>query len=199
MNKFVGIDPAQRHTGLCILQPDTAPLFYEVKTTEDVLTSSQKIRGELQVWLWERVAMDEATFAVEKQLSKGGHTSALLFFIQMTVLEVVQGFFREREPRVVMPLPIQLTSFMKKRYGVPIGSAAEAVGHFKDTYKYSGRISQHCVDAFYLAQMAREVEAGEYGYPLPSKEAPLVPWRTLNGERLGTNLRSEKKTGEEVS
>jgi len=183
MNTFVGIDPAQRHTGLCLLQPGVKPQFYEIKTTRDLLSSVQHIRGSLQDWLGGRVDPDETVFGVEKQLSKGGHMSALLFFVQMTVLEVIQEFFETKEPRIVMPLPIQLMSYMKKRHMVPISSAADIVGHFKDTYDHKERISQHCVDAFYLAQMAKEVYAGQYSYPLPSKEQPLVPWRTINGQR----------------
>lgn len=180
MTEIVGIDPSQRHTGLCLLR-EAGPIFHEIKTEDqDVLTSAGTLRRELRTFLRENKA-EKAIICMEKQLSVGGQSSTLLFHMQMNVLEVVKQF--NDDPTLIMPLPIQLISYIKKKHGGDTTSAGTIVAHFKNTTGWKGRISQHCVDGYYLARLGKDVLSGVWSYKLPSKEAPLHPWRTTNGKQ----------------
>lgn len=180
MIEIVGIDPSQRHTGLCFLR-EAEPVFHEIKTeAQDVLTSAATLRKGLREFIKDNKA-ENAVIAMEKQLSVGGQSSTLLFHMQMNVFEVIKQL--QSEPTLVLPLPIQLTSYIKKQHKGDTSSASSIVAHFKDTTGWKGRISQHCVDAYYLALLGRDVLSGVWSYKLPSNEAPLTPWRTTNGKR----------------
>lgn len=188
MKYIVGIDPSQRHTGLCFMNrkdsSEPSLRFHEIKTDGlDVLSSKLKIYDDLHQWMnnldKEFPIKKNVIFAVEKQLSVGGHTSPLLFYIQMSILEVIKE--RDSDPVLIMPLPIQLKSYMKRRHGVDITNATTIVRDFKMKNNFSGRISQHCVDGFYMALLGKDVFEGSHTYKLPSKEFRLTPWEIKNG------------------
>lgn len=186
---FVGVDPSQRHTGLCFLKGEGAePSFHEIKTEGlDVLSSMHKLRTDFKsVLVREGVEKGKAVFSVEKQLSVGGQSSSLMFCMQMVVLEVVHEWFPEGNYQVVAPLPIQLTSYIKRIHGIDISSAGSIVRGYQKATGRTKRISQHCVDGYFLARLAIDVCKGEWSYNLPTKEAALVPWSTKNGGKPNT-------------
>jgi hypothetical protein len=178
--KFVGIDPSLRHTGLC-LREGAEFLFDEIKTEgEDVLTASKTIRARFRDFIKKNNAQD-AVFCQEKQLSVGGQSSSLMFHCQMNMLEVIKE--QGQNPKLVMPLPIQLQSYVKKRHGAPAADGRPYVEHFKRTMYRPQRISIHCVDAYYLTRLGEDVIEGTWRYPLPSNEQALIPWGILNGDQ----------------
>lgn len=174
----VGIDPSQRHTGVCFLT-EAGPFFTEIKTgTEDVLTSSQSLRRHLRSFLREHNAQN-AVFCIEKQLSVGGNSSSLMFHMQMNVLEVVRQL--SPSPVLIMPLPVQLQSYIRRRHGCENPkSATQVVAAAKRALNLKGRFSQHLADAYFLGILARDVLAGTWSYKKPSREQPLVPWEIVN-------------------
>jgi len=177
---ILGIDPAQRHTGMCLLKTDSTYLFHEIKTTEDVLSSTRQIKKEMVEWTRDNCSSPESlTYSLERQLSVGGYTSALQYHFQVTVLEGI-AYLSGNYARLVFPLPIQLKSYIKK-LGGDIKSPSTIVRSFKKLTGYKGRISQHCVDGYYLARLAEDVILGKFQYKLPSKDYKIVPWEIMHG------------------
>jgi len=165
---------------LCLIQDGCKPIFRQISTTEDVLMAVKNLRLGLTHYLQEWQAQGGNTvFSVEKQLSVGAYMSSLLFYVQMIILEVILDV-SQSSPIVVMPLPIQLLSYMKRVYGAPTKPTREIVNHWKQFNEWEKRISQHEVDAWYLAKLARDVINKRWSYKLPSKEMKLVPWETLH-------------------
>lgn len=185
----VGIDPGQRHVGLCLLN-GAETLFHEIKTDkQDVLTSIVTIESQLDNFLTSKGLNPGTTlFAIERQLSVGGQSSSLMFCMQMTILK--QICMNWKDVQLVMPLPVQLRSYIKKVHGGDISSARATVKHFQTTTRWKQRISQHCVDAYYLARLAQDVKAGKWEYKLPSNEAQLFPGTVLNVNRSQPDSRS---------
>lgn len=176
---IIGIDPSQRHTGLCLLTK-AGPVFHEIKTEDaDVLTSAAILRKGLREFISGNNAAT-AAFALEKQLSVGGQSSSLQFHFQMMVLEVIKQ--ASSNPTLIMPMPIQLQSYVRKQHGCTNPKGRTLVQHFQRTTGHNRRISEHCVDAFYLAKLGQDVLAGVWRYKLPEREAPLIPWRIRNGD-----------------
>jgi len=182
MQSVIGIDPSQRHTGLASLCSGSVPVFHEIQPTTDILTSGRQIEQELTLFL-SKEATPDTFYSVEKQLSVGGQSSSLMFYVQMVVLNTVGRFVQEnfkKEPVFVMPLPIQLKSYMKKVHGFDISKPSTIVQSWKKKHSGApwaqGRISQHKVDAFMVAELALDVMKGSFSYKKPQKEAPLIPW-----------------------
>jgi len=122
----------------------------------------------------------------------------LMFYIQMICLGVIESRFVALDPRLVMPLPVQLKSYMRKVYDVNITSKSTIVKSFKEQCGYEGRISQHKVEAWFLARLGEDVCTGMFKYKLPSREAPLVSWRIINHEQSRTNTRGQKEIRKEI-
>lgn len=175
---FWGIDPSQRHTGLCFY--GGGPTYFNEITTEglDVLSSGLTIRRSLIATFRALEGGTTAAFCVEHQLPVGGQSSALLFHIMMCVLEAINHV--NPNPTILLPLPIQLQSYVAKRHGSPT-KGRPYVEQFQRTFGHTGRISQHRVDAYYLARLAEDVANGTWEYKLPSKQAALTPWSITNG------------------
>lgn len=174
---ILGVDPGLRHVGLCVLT-DAGPTFWEIKPTEpDVLTSLREIGRKLEAW---RATNSPTVMCLERQLSVGGQSSALMYAVQMKVAEALE--IDDPELKVVMPLPSQLRSYIKKVHGGDISSARATVEHFRQTQGWKTRISQHCVDAYYLCRLAQDVLAGRWEYKLPSKELAIFSGVILNGK-----------------
>lgn len=175
----VGIDPGKRHVGLCLLSPEAGPSFYEVRTGDLDLTSAiRMIRKETAEFL-ERTGTQELTVTLERQLSVGAQSSALMFAVQTHILELVDE--RKNLVNLAMPLPVQLISYLKKRHELDTTSASSIVKGYQEQTKTKTRISQHQVDAYYLAHLGKEVLEGTWGYRLPQKEAPLTARRIMHG------------------
>jgi len=185
MQRVIGIDPSQRHTGLAELCYGSTPVFHEIQPKGDVLSSGRQIEAELDNFLANH-AEPGTLYGIEKQLSVGGQTSSLMFYIQMVVLDTIGRFHVEKfqvDPVFVMPLPVQLKSYMKKRHGFDTAKPSTIVQSFKEKYEKTpwanGRISQHKVDAFMVGQLALDVMEGSWSYPLPSRESALIPWKIV--------------------
>jgi len=186
MRVVVGIDPSLRRTGICWLRGGKVEGFKEIQPKQpDLLSSFYHIEGSLLDLMWEwRTHEDEPPlFGIEKQLSVGGHTSSLMFAVQMLVLRVIRSTFSD--VYLVHPLPVQLKSYIKKRSGIKgkataseIVRAALATDDFSN---FSGRISQHVADAYFLAKAAEEALAGTWVYNLSRKEIPIHPWGLIGG------------------
>jgi hypothetical protein len=177
----IGVDPSQRHTALCLLR-GAEPHFHEVKPTEDMLTAARKTRRETIQFVKEHHAED-AAWAIEKQLSVGGSMSALQFYFQMQILEIVRHFNPDRHPALIMPMPIQLKSYITKTQGCPSPKGRILVDHLKKQTELNGRISEHKAMAYYMALLGRDVLTGVWRYNRTKNEAPLHPWKTINGDR----------------
>jgi len=176
--KFVGIDPSLRHTGLC-LREGAEFLFDEIKTgKQDVLTSCKQIRADFRAFLKKHGASN-AIFCIEKQLSVGGKSSSLMFHCQMNMLELIK---ETGATQIVMPLPIQLQSYVKKRHGAPAADGDPYVKHFQATMNWPHRISIHKVDGYYLTRLGEDVVNKKWRYNLVSAEQALHPWGTINGD-----------------
>jgi len=160
--------------------------FNEIQPKEpDLLSSFSNIEGHLHDLFWDwRVNEDEPPlFGVEKQLSIGGHTSSLMFAVQMLVLRVIKTNFPD--VFIAHPLPVQLKSYIKKRSTITgkataseIVRAALATDDFSN---FTGRISQHVADAYFLAKLAEEALEGTFVYNLSRKEIPIHPWKLIGG------------------
>lgn len=183
---YLGIDPGLRHTGICVLKEESSPLFHEVKTDSglDVLTTLHLLRRGLIDFLWEKVTVPHSLImtGMERQLSVGGQASSMMYAAQMTILEVLCKDMAQKV--LVFPLPIQLISYVKKVHGVDPTSASTMVKAYVKMTGHQGRISQHCVDAYFLARMAKDVYEGKWRYKLPSKEIAPFPGTILHGDSL---------------
>lgn len=178
---ILGVDPSQRHTGLALLRGSDKD-FYEIKTgTEDVLTSAKTVRREFREFV-ESHSCNRVALCVERQLVLGRQTSSLMFHMQMNLLQVIEEIWHH--PRqFVMPLPNQLQSYIFHRHGLKPGKAASPVVNlYKKLTGDQRRVSIHCVDAYFLGQLGREVLKGTWEYNLPRKEPPQVPWSIANGK-----------------
>lgn len=180
---WVGIDPSKRHTGLCLLN-ETVPRFNEIRTNDvDVLTAAGMVHTGVQHFL---AGLDPActTVCPERQLSVGGQSSSILFSIQLKVLEAIQNWDPNHKCQFVFPLPTQLNSYRIHQHGfVNKESDSAQVARFKATTGFQGRLSIHCVDAYYLSLLAKDVLQGIWKYKIPANEPPITPWIIQNGER----------------
>lgn len=210
----VGIDPSQRHTGLCLLREgETEPRFYEIQTgTQDIMTSSIIIEQELKHWMRFLNCLD-TVFCLEKSVS-GGFTSALLFHVQMVILKTIEQwpFYAAPSPcgvkpsvarvRLVWPLPVQLKSYMQKMCGVQGVSKEAIVARCKQMVpSYKGRMSSHKADAYFLARLGKAVIEGRWSYKLSEKELRILPneqWEIINGNGAGDSAGNPAKAGKEV-
>lgn len=180
MDHILGIDPSERNTGLALYERGAGVVFTEIAPKEvDVLSAVLHLQRDLREYCAKRGIGPHTLVSIEKMVLSG-HSSTLLFYVQMAVLEVLA----ERGiTHMLHPLPIQLHSFIKKFEKGSIGSKTEIVASFREKYgKKLGtkRLSSHCVDAFYLLRLAQEVCRGSWEYNLPSKEVRLFPWTLVN-------------------
>lgn len=176
MYHIIGIDPSQRHTGVCILNSklDVVEIFDVVTGQEPILESGMMIREQMEVLF---KGYPDAIYSMEKMMP-GATCGPLLFYVQMIILE---SMARCTTKKLVHPLPIQLKSYMKKLLGAVPSNKTEIVQGFKKLTSFKGRASSHCADAYFLARMGDEVAAKRYSYRLSEKELPIMSWGVLNG------------------
>ena len=144
----------------------------------DLLTSLNWIEDELTSFI-EKHRDANTVICLERQLSVGGQSSSLMFSVQMSVLRALQDM--RLTDKVVMPLPTQLKSYIKKVHGVDPKSKSVIVSRMKELTGIQGRVSSHKADAYFLARAARDVMLGRWQYKIPSKEIQLFPGEILNG------------------
>lgn len=177
---FIGIDPSQRHTGLCLLT-EAKSSFYEIQPTQDSLLGSlEYLAEEFRGWLavnWKEGDL----ICMERQLSVGGQSSSLMFCVQMLILACIREVTKQEEMQLVLPLPIQLKSYLKKRHGIDTKNKSSIVAGFKEQTGWQWRISSHRVEAYYLACLGRDVSLGSWQYKIPTKEVRLFSGTILNG------------------
>ena len=178
---FIGIDPSQRHTGLCLVS-DEGPSFYEIKPVhENVLDCLGQIADEFSSWLCRNYHTGDL-ICIERQLSTGGQMSALMFCVQMVILSSIKSHAPLESMRLVFPLPIQLKSYLMKVHGINTKNKSSIVAGFKKNTGWSKAISSHKVEAYYLAVMGKDVLLGSWRYNIPTKEAKLFAGTILNGD-----------------
>lgn len=173
---FIGIDPSQRHTGICVLSKSLEVVsLSEIKTGDmPVLESIVYIRNEMRKVC---KVYPTAVYSMEKMMPQATN-GALLYCVQMAILEVLGD---STSKQLVHPLPIQLKSYMKKLLGqVPPNKTAIVEG-FKAATLYKGRVSSHCADGYFLARMAEEVVNKRFKYNLSKVELPLMTWGVIDG------------------
>lgn len=176
MIKILGIDPGLRHTGACLLTEAGFSLFQIDSAQTDWVSASNNLRLKFRSLL----AMEKPdVICMERQLSVGAQSSALLYHVQMVLL----GVIAEDRPNIpiAMPLPGQLRSYVQKRLGAKPASDSALVQTFKEATNTQGRVSIHKVDAYYLCKAGLEVFAGTWYYKKPSNEKEPLPWSTTNG------------------
>ena len=177
---FIGIDPSQRHTGLCVLR-NSGPSFFEIQPDQpNILECMDQLSNEFSSWLCQNYRTGDQ-ICIERQLSMGGQMSSLMFLVQMVVLSCIKRHAPLQEMRLVMPLPIQLKSYMSKVHGIDTKKKSYIVAAFKEQLSWSERISSHKVEAYYLARLAEDVLLGRWQYKIPSRETNLFEGTILNG------------------
>jgi len=111
----------------------------------------------------------------------GGESSSLRFADQLLILGCIHHYAPHEEMRLVLPLPIQLKSYMTKVHGIDTKNKSSIVAGFKEQTGWKGRISSHKVEAYYLALLARDVSLGSWRYKVPQKETKLFAGIVVNG------------------
>lgn len=173
---FIGIDPSQRNTGICVLGEDHHVADrYDITTgTMSILDSAALLRLKIGV-LFKKYP--DATYGIEKMMPSA-RCGALLFYMQMVILEEFQA---HTSRRLVHLLPVQLKSYMQKRYAFIPKDKTSIVNKAKELSGVTGRMSSHQADAYFLARACEEVIAGRYEYALSKVELKLFSWSVLNG------------------
>lgn len=190
--RVVGIDPSQRHTGLCVLEENLLgqqpPLFFEITTRgTDLLTSVKRVREEFRAFVTQNTDIDNVTFSMEKTVASG-QSSQILFYVQMALFEEIAQRFKKSDPSLINPLPVQLKSYIWHIHKIRLQGQAKGVV-VKGFRAMMGpewerkRISSHLVEAYFLARMGIDVLHHEWEYLAPQRERPLVPWTINYGVR----------------
>lgn len=180
---ILGIDPSQRHTGLCLRDTTVsgAPRFYEIQPKEKELYASLKtLQEELSCFLKafvQPIPPDQVAICIEKQ-GYAGHSAQTLFCAEMFIIDTIKTSLGKM-PKFLSPIPVQLESYLKKVEGLDICSKKSIVDGYKALHG-QGRISSHLVEAFYLTKLAEAVLAKSWRYNLSSNEIPRYPWPTIN-------------------
>jgi len=180
---IVGLDPSQRHTGVCVINPELKIIeAYDIKTDGmNILEAGLYIRAQLGI------LMDKyprALYSVEKMMPNA-RNGALLFYVQMILLEEME---KRTTKRLCHLLPIQLKSFMKKLTGKVPDSKSEIVNAAKVLTSFRGRMSSHMADAYFLARAGDQVLSGQYEYNLSEVELPLYNWEILGGVKSSRRI-----------
>lgn len=173
---FIGIDPSQRHTGVCVLSPDLKIAeAYDIAVPElPVLESGVVIRkavGEL----FDKYP--DATYTMEKMMP-AARNGALLYYVQMLILEELAA---RTSKRLAHPLPVQLKSFIRDTTGKMPVNKTDIVNSAKSASGYQRRMSSHMADAYFLARLGEMVSKGLYRYTLSKVELPLFSWGVIGG------------------
>jgi Holliday junction resolvasome RuvABC endonuclease subunit len=175
---IIGIDPSQRHTGICVLS-DTDPMLIaetrEIKTEElPILDSVRKIRVEIGELFGQ---YPDAVYSMEKMMPTAT-AGALLFYVQMAILEELES---RTSKKLIHPLPVQLRSYVRRVTGILPQNKTQTVELAKRASGYTKRMSSHIADAYFLARMGKAVVDGMYEYKLSRGELPLLSWEVLGG------------------
>lgn len=178
----IGVDPGLRHTGLCLLEEGAEPFFRELKPkATNLLDCTHELENGLRGLVPYVKGHSEVWIGMERQLAVGGESSALMYLIQYVLVKGLRGIVLDA--KWVLPLPVQLHSYLKKRHNLPDTKGRTIVKQCQTLINNTARLSSHCADAFYLALLARDVRKGTWQYNLPSKDLPIFPHRIENGQQ----------------
>lgn len=176
LQMIIGIDPSQRHTGVCILDKDLSIVqAYDIVTGSVPLLESGIIVREMLGVLFDQYPT--ATYSVEKMMpsARNGHH---LFYIQMVLLEELA---QRTNKRLIHPLPIQLKSFMKSLLGTVPETKTDIVKAAKQLTSFPGKMTSHVADAYFLARLGDRVLNNNYKYNVSRIELPIISWEVIGG------------------
>jgi hypothetical protein len=183
MYPILGIDPGQRRTGIC-LNDHGRIRFTDIRTDDETILESGMIVAEnLHEYLLNPAIPLPATIAVEKQLSAGAESSALMFHMQMIILAEIRKVYglKGGDMTFISPLPVQLKSYMKKTHGVATATDTGIVRSATELSKTKERISSHKAIAYFLTRFAEDVIQNGHTYKLPTREPRLHTWKLTGG------------------
>ena len=176
---YIGIDPSQRHTGLCVLR-DNDYVLSQIDTTSkmDLQTSVYHIRGELlKLMIDYSLQPEQSHFGIERMIP-GAATSPLMFAVQTIVYDTILTHFDfDNRLTFVTPYPVQLKHYMRKQHGVDIKNKKTGI---IDGYKLvtgdENRVSSHRAEAYFLSRMAIDVDAGCWSFTQKKQRLRIFPW-----------------------
>ncbi len=199
---YIGVDPSLRHTGLCLIRGAEDPVFSQIDTKKLDLTSSiQQIQMDLTFFLDEELGYptkeQQIYWCIEKQIPVGASMSSMMYTIQAVILSTIYDWYRNNWPKkyldagiegrdlkFIMPAPSQLRKYLRDVHEAPVKKAKDTKAFFIEQTGYKGVISEHKIDAYYMAKLGQDVIAGNFSYPMnvgKKKTTPLLPWAILNG------------------
>lgn len=182
----VGIDPSLRHTGLVLERRGRAPIYHEIKTgSAPVVGALGTLREGFRIWLAKHeVPTRGALWAIERQMAQAEGNGWLMMLAQTAVCEVIADVAR---PPVLMvaPYPNQLKAYISRVHGVKVGTKTQIrQGHrrlLRLQFSDAKLVSSHKAEAWFLAQMARDVVEGRWSYEQSTTKPLLFPWPILRG------------------
>lgn len=177
-----GIDPGQRHVGICSLV-GADPHLYQIDTVREEVYPSFKIirRGMIDLL---RQFPEPALFVIERQGSSG-FSSQVLYSMMISILDAI--YYVYPEAKLALPLPIQVQSYAKHVHKADITNASSMVESYRRVTGDNSRVSQHKVDGYFMARMGQDLLAKTWGYKLPARELPIINGRVENGRGYGNN------------
>ena len=177
---FIGIDPSQRHTGICIMRTPEDYVLSQIDTTvkDDLATSVKIIRRELRKGLFgdTEIPFDQYAFGIERMIP-GAMTSPLMFAVQTIVYDEILDFFGEYVPSFTTPYPVQLKAYMSRHHGVDIKNKKTGIIQgYKRITGDEARVSSHRAEAYFLARMAQDVIEGRWSFKQKPQKLRMFPW-----------------------
>lgn len=146
----------------------------ELKTEEGspILEAGLEIREKFEGYL-KSFHGSEFLFCMERMMPQA-RSGGALFYVQMLLLEVMKDL--PGLGRTVMPFPIQLRSYLIKRWGIQPRTKTDVVNGYLKLTQSRARVSSHVAEAYFLAHLGLDVVAGKYELNLPKKEMKLTSW-----------------------
>ena len=165
------------------------PVYHEIKTGSAAVPEALgDIRREFALWL-QRMEITwrvSVVWALERQMSQADVNGWLMMLAQCAVCEVIleQG---GAAVRMVAPYPNQLKSYIKRMHGVSTRSKTEIrygqqkiLRDLMQTEKVP-LVSSHKAEAWFLAQLARDVLDGRWSYEQSPSKVRVFPWPIIRG------------------
>jgi hypothetical protein len=148
-----------------------------------------EIRSGLVAWLRD-LGLDKVpvVWAVERQMSQADVNGWLMMLAYCAVCEVIAAE-TVGEILMVAPYPNQLKAYIRRRWNVGTGSKTQIrLGQRRALLErgcepQAKLVSSHKAEAWFLAQMARDVLAGRWFYEQAAAKVRVFPWPIIRGER----------------
>ena len=179
--QFIGVDPALRHTGVCLRRAGVPQELFEAKTNtrRSILDSGESVVKQLNGFWTENLDPGVMTVAgIERQMLQGIRYTGLQFYAQMLVMQTLKEFFEKasalKHLYFVAPMPVQLKAYMTHLTGKQFRSKTPVVEAALERYFGKRvRLSSHVAESMFLAEMAQDVWSGKWTYTRPRKEISL--------------------------